>query len=479
MLGFVDAKEAGLEEKRQFPRFPLDPPFFLSLTTLGNKKPLKVQALNVSPQGMLLSHSDLNISPGQTVCFNGFSGKDSGLAFTGEVKWTKQTADGVLSGIYVSDTAKFFTYFLLKGIKILSAPNKKFLQSILNSFEDPVFLLDKSLNIVALSQKQHLMSISQDQLINKKITEVPSIIKLFLQEGLLAKKDFLEVLYTNKEKFFKGLELEYATNGHKDRYLFNVNIKPISYGDSVAFILVQIKDVTTLFKLKEDIEERNKLHWEQYRFILMGHIVDELLEDIINPLSAAVGRIDLLNMKMSNYRIKMPNSEILESWMKELQIVDTLLEQITRYCTIAAKRREREKLGAFENQISIKKLIEETISIVKISSYFQDIKISLDLREDLPYLEGEYFDWLNAMIALLQVISKGMHAQANKEIVIKTDQNENEIILTISHNAKALRLPLEKEIGLSILQLIQKKYNTSIRLTGSSGSQHISFYIKK
>ena len=478
MLGFVGAKEAGLEEKRQFPRFPLDTPLYLNIVSPKNNKPLKARALNISPQGLLLAHEDLNVSPGEVVHFD--SVEEGALSsFSGEVKWTKKTQTGLVSGIYINDTSKFFAYFLSKGINALTSPNRSFLQSILNSFEESVFLLDKNLNIIALSQKQHLISISQDQIINKKITEVPSIIKLLLKEKLLGKRDFLEVLYTKNEKFLKALELEYATNGQKEKYFFNVNIKPILYKNSVAFILVQVKDVTSLFKLKEDIEERDKLHWEQYRFILMGHIVDELLEDIINPLSAAVGRIDLLSMKMSNYRAQMPNGEILENWMNELKIIDGLLEQITRYCTIAAKRREREKLGALNNQISIKKLIKETISIVKINSYFSDIKINLDLKDDLPTLEGEYFDWLNAMIALFQVIAKGMHAQANKEITVKTDQNEKEIILTISHNAKALRLPLEKEIGLSILKLIKRKYNTSITLSGGSGSQHITFYITK
>ncbi|NPA94896.1 MAG: hypothetical protein GXO58_05665 [Thermodesulfobacteria bacterium] len=328
-----------------------------------------------------------------------------------------------------------------------------------------------------MSKKQPLIPLDREKIRGKKLTDVPSIFKLFPSDSLNLKQDLQEVLYTRSDKQHRAVALEYGTNGVKKTYYFNIIYKYMNSPTFSETILLQIKDVTLLCRLKENIEKKNKNLCEHYRLTLMGHIVDELLEDLISPLSAVVGRIDLLKMKMANYRHSMPTNLNIIDWLHELETIDGLVEQITQHCTIAAKRREREKLGAFQQTISLNKIVEETLAILSVHEKFKKIDVTLDLAENLPTFQGEYFDWLNALIALIQQISHEMQTLNEKKLVIKTSVHDDHLVLSISHNAKALKVPLESEAGLAILDFVQKKYETAIEAVGGNGRQKISFYI--
>ncbi len=469
-------EKSAKKDRRRFPRVSVEFPVLLSMDTNRSFNE-KAFALNISPTGMLIK-TDETFEPGQKLFLSSDSIRSSMGLLAGEVKWIRQTREGNFTGLFFEDSVKFFSFLLQKGL--ISSPryDHSFLQAVIGNLEDTIILVDKDLKIQAISKRQPIISVPEHEVLNKKVTEAPSILKLLLKESKLSRSDFLDVLHSNKERFFSSLKISYGSNGDKKTFFFNVILKPIFHLDETKYLLIQIKDVTSLHKLKEELKERDKYHWEQYRLTLVGHIVDELLEDIINPLSAAVGRIDLLSMKMAHYQERNGEAGIVANWLKELKIIDDLMEQITQYCTIAAKRREREKLGALDGEISFNRLVQETVNILRINSHFKDVDIKLDLSQDVPNIRGEYFDWLNALIALLQVISKEMQAQDKKEIKIENKLLDNLIVLSITHNARALRLPLEKEVGLGILELIQRKYDTTIDISGGSGSQKITFLVK-
>ena len=466
-------------ERRKFQRMPLNLPMDFSLSSKPSKKGRhSAYVLDVSPKGLLLKTCDSSFKKNQRVYLFPTKGSvevNINKPLEGIVRWVKKANDGCLNGIFIQDSECLFQHFL--NFFSTKSKNIDFVDAILDALSDSTFLIDNRMRIISLSKKQPLVPVDREKVRGKKLTEVPSIFKLFPSDSLNLKQDLQEVLYTRSDKQHRAIAVEYGTNGVKETYYFNIIYKYINSPPFSETILLQIKDVTLLCRLKENIEKKNKNLCEHYRLTLMGHIVDELLEDLISPLSAAVGRIDLLKMKMASYRHSMPTNLNILDWLQELETIDGLVEQITQHCTIAAKRREREKLGAFQQTISLNKIVEETLTILGVHEKFKKISVILDLAEDLPTFQGEYFDWLNALIALIQQISHEMQTLNEKKLVIKTSMHDDHLVLSISHNARALKVPLESEAGLAILDFVQKKYETAIEAVGGNGRQKISFYI--
>jgi len=481
LLRNTDLSDPKIEvDRRRYPRVSLDIPVNFYLETSGDARCFKDQghAVDVSPSGLLLKTRLNNYKKGQSIFLyprKKYDTKDRGLR--GKVKWVKQESDGCLNGIFIKDTQGLFLFFLHSISQ--EAFNKKFLDLMMDTFSDGAFLVDKNMRIISVSKKQPLVPIDREKAKGKKITDTPSVLKLFPSDQLNIKHDLQEVLYRQSNKQHSAMSLEFGEKGKKEKYAFNISYKYLNHIPLRDSVLIQIKDVTALYKLKENIKRRNKDLFEQYRFTLMGHIVDELLEDLISPLSAVVGRIDLLKMKMRKIGKSSHQAKLVQDWLGELETIDGLVDQITQHCTVAAKRREREKLGVLRSTVSINSLVQETIQILSVHEKFRKINIILDLKDGLAPLKGEYFDWLNAMIAVLQCLSRELQNQQEKEIKIETREEESHLVLSISHNAKALKIPLERESGLAIFEFIQKKYKTVIEAVGGNGKQKISFYINK
>ncbi len=467
------------KERRKSPRHPVQMPVFFKADSLhGHQRGL---TMDISSRGLQFFASKMNLKADDVIRFvlPETKGSRDLPAVSGRVVWSSRERGGFRAGVSFHDNMEdILSYLLLSASSHDAFLNSDFFQSLLDSLPDPSILLDHNMRIVAISANQPFSPGNPHVLRGEKIGDAPTILNQLASSYFDPKKALSKCLFTRKPIHFSVLPLKLGPEEYAEERYFNVDIKPLSPCPSSDVIFVQIKDVTALCRLKERIRERNNAFWSQYKFMTMGHIVDELLEDIISPLSAIVGRLDLLTMKMTTVN-EAEQKTALEEWLRELHIIDGLVEQITEFCTVAAKRREREKLGSLEKTISFNKLIEETLLILKPKSSFRTVNIHLKFRKHLPEFKGDYFDWLNAAIALFQAIIKEMKTQSRKEITVVTDMEDDVILLSVSHNARALKIPLEREMGLGILEVLRDKYGVSIKTSGSNGCQTITFRVKK
>ena len=465
------------KDRRRFPRVAVGVPIGFRMKSNATQRASKVYALDISPRGLRVKTEKPSFEKGQRVTLHP---EDSLVAekaaLKGVVKWVKNSPNGCQNGIFLESPEGLALSLLSWFYK--SEFDYVLLDAMLDALAESAFLVDDAFRIISVSKRQYLVPVDRDEARGKNLNEIPSILKLFPMEQLNVKQDLQEVLYTQKDKCYRAIPLEYSSDNDKDTYFFNICFKYMKCSSLNDAVLIQLRDVTALHKLKDNIEKKNKNLFEQYRFTLMGHIVDELLDDIISPLSAVVGRIDLLKMKMARQNGTSSSAIApIGDWLKELETIDDLVDQITQYCTVAAKRREREKLGVFQKAIVINKLIHETLKILSVHERFRNIDIELDLQEGLPEFKGEYFDWLNALIAILQLLSREMQAQHEKMLSISTKEEGDHLVVAISHNARALKMPIEKEPGLAILDYVQKKYDASVNVAGGNGKQTITFCI--
>ncbi len=471
-------KEIAGKERRRFPRVQAQIPVYFK--TGASKTQVTGITRDVSPYGLQLYTKKADIRPNDKIRFVAPEGQSPGLCldFQGSVIWTDRKEDATHLGlVFDNNMEEVINYLLLLAFSEDTLLGSSFFQLLLDSLPDPAILLDNQLRIKAISSNQPILPCDPSILVGEKIGEAPTILKQLASPEFEPRKAMAECLFKRHIMHFSALPLNMGRDEEAEKRYFNVLLKPVSVGHGRDMIFVQIRDVTMLCKLKEKIRERNNALWSQYKFMTMGQIVDELLEDLISPLSAIVGRLDLLTMKMNSV-YESGGKVAVGEWLKELQIIDGLVEQITEFCTVAAKRREREKLGSMVKTISFNKLIEETLLVLKPKSSFRAVNIHLRFKTDLPEFQGDYFDWLNALIALFQTIIKEMDTLSHKEMTVITDVQEEWIILSISHNARALKIPLEREMGLGILEVLREKYGVSIKTHGDNGSQTIVFRVR-
>jgi len=466
-------------ERRKYPRLPVQIPVYFKANS--NKEQQAALTMDISPYGLKILTPETDISSGSKIQFIAPT-RDAGPAparVEGRVIWTEKDQDKIRTGIAfenrIEDVLSYLLFMLSSRDSLLNAP---FFQSLLDGLPDSSILVDADLRILAISSNQYFLPCDPKLLRGEKIGSAPTILKQLAGEDFDLNKAISKCFFNNKPLHFSALSLERSGQGPEENRYFNVNFMPLTLGPGQQMVLVQIKDVTALCQLKEKIKEKNNALWSQYKFLIMGQIVDELLEDLISPLSAVVGRLDLLTMKMNSVKgSESPGSA--DDWLRELNIISGLVDQITEFCTVAAKRREREKLGSMEKTISFNKLVDETLVVLKPKSSFRKVNVRLNFKKDLPEFKGDYFDWLNALIALFQIILKEMKSLSRKEMVVTTDVQDEYVLLSVSHNARALKIPLEKEIGLGILEILREKYGVSIKTSGSNGCQTITFRVKK
>lgn len=465
-------------ERRRYPRLPVQIPVFFKADSSNSHQSAFTR--DISSKGLQLFARKADINSDDKINFvvpEIYGGNHSSI-FYGRVIWTAKEKETLRSGIsFENSMENVLSYLLLMAASNATFLNSSLFQSFLDCLSDASILLDSQLKIVAISSNQPLLSCDPHIMKGEKIGEAPTILKQLASEDFDPKKAVLKCLFSRQPVRFSALPLKLERNGDTENKYFNVHLQYLPVLKSQDLIFVQIKDVTILCQLKERIRERNNVFWDQYKFMTMEQIVDELLEDVISPLSAIVGRLDLLTMKMTGTQAS-GKKIFLDEWLRELHIIDGLVQQITELCSVAAKRRERKKIGSQKKMISFNKLIDETLLILQPKSSFRAVNIHLKFKKDLPEFKGDYFDWLNAQIALFQTIIRKMKTQSRKEISVVTYVENNYIVLSVSHNARALKIPLEREMGLGILEVLREKYGISIKTSGSNGCQKILFQVK-
>jgi hypothetical protein len=126
---------------------------------------------------------------------------------------------------------------------------------------------------------------------------------------------------------------------------------------------------------------------------------------------------------------------------------------------------------------SLNSLIKDELRILDLHFFFRKINRQVSLFPDLPLIYGNYSEWANAFLALCLVLMKQMATLDNMWMSIQTFKEDEDLVLRISHNGKALNTPLDKDPALNILPLLKKKYGVNVYVSGNSGSQTVIFKV--
>jgi len=459
-------------ERRRYSRIPLSVPLCLKTEALGSV--MDVVLTDLSPYGIQIE-SDSPVSHHETVTLRPAGGdpKTDHVA-KGQIRWVKQEKSKFRSGIVFEDVIDwpFSISDLAKALEI-ELSHSFYFQYFLDSLDDGVLIFDSKLDIVGSNINQPFcLPRDPEKLKGRHFTEVCSLFKSSEGEGSF-KKLVEKALVDRKEVRVSAFpcDLPWLNKPDCHRY-YNIWLLPLIGSKDTRGLVLRSRDVTALRRLKDREKAREETYWQKYRHFIFGQLFDDLLEDIANPLSAIMGRLDLMAQKMSSIETPIDKTRI-KVWTSDIESIQTITGQITEFCRAIARRRKKDTIGGAV-LFSLNSLIEDELRTLDLHSFFKKINKHVSLSPDLPPLRGYYSEWANAFLALCQVLMRQMSTLDNMEMSIQTFLEDEDLVLNISHNGKAMNLPLDKNPALNVLWLLKKKYGINIYVSGNSGFQTVT-----
>lgn len=465
------------KERRRSLRIPLNVSLCLKTGTHGTAT--RAVSTDLSPYGIQIK-SDSPVHHHETVTL-GPSEKASGTDYIvkGQIKWVKKEKGKFRSGIAFEDVTNwtFSVSDLVKGLET-ELSHLIYFQYLLDSLDDGILIFDSKLNIVFSNINQPFcLPRDPKKLRGKQFAEVCLLYRG--SKGEASFKELFDKALVDKEDVRISsfpCDLPWLNDPDCHNKYYNIWLLPLigPCGDTIGLFL-RNRDVTALHRLQDREKAREETLWQQYRHLIFGQLFDDLLEDIANPLSAIIGRLDLIAKKISRCETAIDETQI-KDWVSDIESIQIITGQITEFCWAIARRRKNETVGAMV-PFSLNSLIKDELRILDLHFFFRKINRQVSLFPDLPLIYGNYSEWANAFLALCLVLMKQMATLDNMWMSIQTFKEDEDLVLRISHNGKALNTPLDKDPALNILPLLKKKYGVNVYVSGNSGSQTVIFKV--
>ncbi len=378
--------------------------------------------------------------------------------YKAEVRWIRSDNSSkntkYLAGLKILDNINWHIP-LSKIEKSLNKSNSQIYSHILSLIDDRLILLNSKLEPIWIN-KNHDWNFLNTY--NTQSSPIDILFNLKIHSKKL--KDLISDIVIYK-KFHTLLIPSFnivASNKNDICIPFDLLITPfLSCKETVKYILIRIN-------INNKLNMSENMTWIDYRYLHIGRLLEDMLEEIVNPISAAMGRLELLCLKLDN--------KIDEITYNDLLSIKNNIKIISKICRSTLKDKNSNLLNNF-NIFSLSYLIKTEIENIKIHKSFKNIDIKLKLDHNITKIHGNYELWSLAIKTLCKNLQKKMKYSQDKQIIIETFNTFNKIFIRITHTGKQLKKNIFNEPGLSIFQILAKEYPLKIHIDGPSGNQTI------
>lgn len=287
---------------------------------------------------------------------------------------------------------------------------KGFMESVFEALREGVFILDPDGNITFANRAVHqLLGVDTTRCIGQKVN---TIIR-GLDWNSLAHPDRVVT---------RDMEVFYPENRFLNFYLAPINGQVESQEEHLGYVML-IHDITESKKAHEENLESEKLN--ALTFLAAG-----VAHEIGNPLTSLDIHLQLLGRKINKLEgeEKEDLSKLLRTSQQEIKRLDNILKQF-----LHALRPQ----GSMREKLQLHNVLRETLETLEAELIERDIKINLELTEQLPLID---LDAGQIQQALYNLIRNAAQAVTPKDgqVTIKTKFTDNEVIVSISDNGKGI-----------------------------------------
>lgn len=465
-----------VSERRKINRIPTK--MAINIRNINGSAVCKANSIDLTPFGVQIESDTLMNQEQYIELWPDLAAPDdSAHIIKGWIKWVKPMNGKCKSGVSFDKQADWPVNLsdLTTGYST-DAMEISLLNSILTNIEDGILIIDQNMHIIGTNPSQPFCPhIKHTDIIGKSLDKVSDFLDIITPEGSM-KHIIKTVFETGKTKKINPVRSDASEDMSGGR--FNYLIKKIMLPGFKTGVIIRARQITQFNNRGGKQYNHEEKLWLKYKYITLEQLMDGLIEDIANPLSAAVGRLDLMTIRMQSISREKPEDAMykIDTIQSEINTIQSVLMQVTEFCRAAIRRRKNTHGG--DGLFSINTLIDDELKTMELHSQFRSIKKNISLTHALPLMEGDYSDWVNAFVALCQAIIRKVSTLRHRELAIKTYEEDGANVLSFTHNGKALSLDMEKDRTLTILKLLQEKYNANISIHGSSGNQTITIKTK-
>jgi len=274
-----------------------------------------------------------------------------------------------------------------------------------------------------------------------------------------------KVLKTGKSIEINGFR--HYSNRRKKELVLNLRYAPVKGLDNHTIgIVAMIEDVTAREELQREAQQDDRL-------VIVGQLAAGIAHEINNPLTAAMGNIELVLEELKENKERCEGLELAQ-------------EAVVR-CSEVAKRllklTEQTKLSITE--VELNQVIQDSLKLIKAEATLKDITIQTELSPRIRYVHA---DRQQLQQVFVNLFINSIHAMGEEGILkVKTRNSDSgrSVMITISDTGcgikkedfKKLFMPFfttkpsgeGSGLGLSIAKQVIDRHKGNISIKSKSG----------
>lgn len=327
-------------------------------------------------------------------------------------------------------------------------------QTILNSLHNFVVIIDVNMTVIMCNKAfcesvemnaQDLIGLTTSELTKKISFSLPDIVLHSIDSTILENAQEVSIITPSGKS--------------KDWLIQLASIKNLN-NEVIGSICVG-SDISNLKKEQAEAHQQEKL-------MLLGQMATGIVHEIRNPITAMMGFIQLLNMKVQDQELR----EYCHYIEKE---ADDLNRIVTDYLQFA-----RPTAPIFK-PVSPNSIVEDLKHIIDMNLFTQVIKFNYSLQPNIPLINADESKIKQVILNIVKNAVDAVNAVENPEIIIKTNYDPaiHETYISITNNGKIMTLEEKQNsstpfyttktkgtgLGLSICNQIIAEHKGSINIT--------------
>lgn len=288
---------------------------------------------------------------------------------------------------------------------------KGFLESVFEALREGVLILDAEGGVTFLNRAAcGFFGLDADDALGRKLDT--------MVRGL----DWESFIRPGRQSVSRDLEVFYPENRYLNFYLAPITEDVEGTEEHLGYVML-VRDITESRRQTEQAIESEKLN-------ALTLLAAGVAHEIGNPLNSLGIHLQLLQRKLSN----LPSSERgefeqhLGTAQSEISRLDTLLQEFLQAIRPSTPHREPAQFNG---------LIRETLATLEPELSSRNIRVALELDEDLPLIPLDVGQIQQALFNLFKNGYQSVDA-SDGEITIKSRFNDHEIVIEIEDNGSGI-----------------------------------------
>lgn len=288
----------------------------------------------------------------------------------------------------------------------------------------------------------------------------------------------LNIIFNNSDEFLG----EIRKIGHLKNYKFRLD-ENIFLGNFVFYdgeLYIFLKDLT-------EIENMVKREKELDNITLIGRIASGVIHELNNPISAIKTYIDIYSSKIKMSEVK---DTVVDEFSEKMKGALNRILDLVSNLTFFVKGS-----GESPTKLNINNVIKELLSFAEYDIRRGNVKLNIDLAENLNLIYGVKRDIQQTIFNILLNANDAVSSVSNPEITIKTYELDNYCAISIKDNGGGIPEEIKDKIfdpffttknderatglGLTIVKKVVLNHKGELRIfTSENGTEFVLLFPK-